>query len=269
MSQMSDYIDRVHEVYFDDGSLLTGSKYDDEYTLYKDAEDYDDPGKTLTSKQALKYINDRINNIDKSQTDTSYIDDFSDNVPAVEYFSDEDLENLAYTVIENIEDKLDVILDILDMNMDPDGYLELGFRSQDGHEFKYGTTIDMELINKPSDLSTVYASIYTKNIASKVKSSDVYEMYNLKETSSKKRLTMDQMIDYLNTDESGGAVYFTDGTAIGTSSGGGGKFLIYKDAYDDSDPGEYVSPEKALRYLNRKLNIIDTDMTGVDYINNL
>lgn len=79
----------------------------------------------------------------------------------------------------------------------------------------------------------------------------VGKMNEASKTYTKKQ--MDTMID-----DNGGAIEFTDGSAIGTYSGGGsngGKYIIYKNAKDEK--GKEVNASAALDYLNSKADKIN------------
>ena len=98
-----------------------------------------------------------------------------------------------------------------------------------------------------------YGTVYVKKSELKkaMNESISSEMNEASKTYTKKQ--MDTMID-----DSGGAIEFTDGSAIGTYSGGGsngGKYIIYKNAKDEK--GKEVNASAALDYLNSKADKIN------------
>ena len=98
-----------------------------------------------------------------------------------------------------------------------------------------------------------YGTVYVKKSELKkaMNESISSEMNEASKTYTKKQ--MDNMID-----DNGGAIEFTDGSAIGTYSGGGsngGKYIIYKNAKDEK--GKEVNASAALDYLNSKADKIN------------
>ena len=98
-----------------------------------------------------------------------------------------------------------------------------------------------------------YGTVYVKKSELKkaMNESISSEMNEASKTYTKKQ--MDTMID-----DNGGAIEFTDGSAIGTYSGGGSngsKYIIYKNANDEK--GKEVNASTALNYLNSKADKIN------------